>query len=82
MRQCLRNGSSCSGGDGRGYSGSILHACAIALKDILGLVCDPVAGLVEVPCIKRNAAGAANALVAVDLALFCIKSVIPVDEVF
>ena len=57
------------------------HACAIALKNILGLVCDPVAGLVEVPCIKRNAGGAANALVAVDLALAGIKSVIPVDEV-
>ena len=57
------------------------HACAIALKNVLGLVCDPVAGLVEVPCIKRNAGGAANALVAVDLALAGIKSVIPVDEV-
>lgn len=57
------------------------HACAIAMKNILGLVCDPVAGLVEVPCVKRNAAGAANALVAIDLALAGIKSVIPVDEV-
>ena len=57
------------------------HACAIALKTTLGLVCDPVAGLVEVPCIKRNAMGAANALVAADLALSGIKSVIPVDEV-
>ncbi len=57
------------------------HACAIALKNILGLVCDPVAGLVEVPCVKRNAGGAANALVAIDLALADIKSVIPVDEV-
>lgn len=57
------------------------HACAIALKNILGLVCDPVAGLVEVPCVKRNAGGAANALVAIDMALAGIKSVIPVDEV-
>jgi L-serine dehydratase len=57
------------------------HACAIALKNILGLVCDPVAGLVEIPCIKRNAMGAANALVAADLALAGIESVIPVDEV-
>lgn len=57
------------------------HACAIALKNILGLVCDPVAGLVEVPCVKRNAGGAANALVAIDLALAGIESVIPVDEV-
>lgn len=57
------------------------HACAIALKNSLGLVCDPVAGLVEVPCIKRNAAGVANALVSAELALAGIESVIPVDEV-
>lgn len=57
------------------------HACAIALKGSLGLVCDPVAGLVEIPCIKRNAMGAANALVATQLALAGIESVIPVDEV-
>lgn len=57
------------------------QACAIAIKNMLGLVCDPVAGLVEVPCIKRNTIGAANALVAADLALAGIESVIPVDEV-
>jgi len=57
------------------------HACAIALQNVLGLVCDPVAGLVEVPCIKRNAMGAANALVAAELALAGIDSIIPVDEV-
>lgn len=57
------------------------HAAAIALKNVLGLVCDPVAGLVEIPCIKRNALGAANALVAADLALAGIQSVIPIDEV-
>ncbi|WP_409967588.1 L-serine ammonia-lyase, iron-sulfur-dependent, subunit alpha [Bengtsoniella intestinalis] len=57
------------------------HACAIALKNILGLVCDPVAGLVEIPCIKRNAAGVANALVAAELALAGIESAIPADEV-
>ncbi|HHV93471.1 MAG TPA: L-serine ammonia-lyase, iron-sulfur-dependent, subunit alpha [Firmicutes bacterium] len=57
------------------------HACAIALKNVLGLVCDPVAGLVEVPCIKRNAAGVANALVAADLALAGVESAIPADEV-
>lgn len=57
------------------------HAAAIALKNVLGLVCDPVAGLVEAPCIKRNALGAANALVAADLALAGIESIIPVDEV-
>jgi len=56
-------------------------ACAIALKNVLGLVCDPVAGLVEVPCAKRNAMGASLALVAADMALAGIKSVIPVDEV-
>lgn len=56
-------------------------ACAIALKNSLGLVCDPVAGLVEIPCIKRNAGGAANALVAAELALAGIESVIPADEV-
>lgn len=57
------------------------HAAAIALKNVLGLVCDPVAGLVEAPCVKRNAMGAANALVAADLALAGIESIIPVDEV-
>lgn len=57
------------------------HACAIALKNILGLVCDPVAGLVEIPCIKRNAMGVANAFVAAELALAGIESAIPADEV-
>ncbi|MDK2824060.1 MAG: L-serine dehydratase [Clostridia bacterium] len=57
------------------------HACAIALKNVLGLVCDPVAGLVEVPCAKRNALGASLALVVADMALAGIESVIPVDEV-
>ena len=57
------------------------NACAIALKNILGLVCDPVAGLVEIPCIKRNAMGVANALTASELALAGIKSAIPADEV-
>lgn len=57
------------------------HACAIALKNILGLVCDPVAGLVEIPCIKRNAMGVANALTGAELALAGIESAIPADEV-
>lgn len=57
------------------------HACAIALKNVLGLVCDPVAGLVEIPCIKRNAMGVANAFVAAELALAGIESAIPADEV-
>ncbi|MDK8638688.1 L-serine ammonia-lyase, iron-sulfur-dependent, subunit alpha [Niallia taxi] len=57
------------------------HAMAITLKNMLGLVCDPVAGLVEVPCVKRNAMGAANAMVAADMALAGITSRIPCDEV-
>lgn len=57
------------------------HACAIALKSVLGLVCDPVAGLVEVPCVKRNVMGAVNAVTAADMALAGITSKIPVDEV-
>ncbi|MDR3302581.1 MAG: L-serine ammonia-lyase, iron-sulfur-dependent, subunit alpha [Spirochaetaceae bacterium] len=56
-------------------------ACAIAIKNQLGLVCDPVAGLVEVPCVKRNAGGVMCAIAAADMALAGIKSVIPVDEV-
>ena len=45
------------------------HACAMALKNLMGLVCDPVGGLVEVPCVKRNVGGAVNALAAADMAL-------------
>lgn len=59
----------------------VSDSCAIALKNTMGLVCDPVAGLVEVPCIKRNAMGVANAFTASELALAGIKSVIPADEV-
>ncbi|MDO5734487.1 MAG: L-serine ammonia-lyase, iron-sulfur-dependent, subunit alpha [Eubacteriales bacterium] len=57
------------------------HAAAIALKNLLGLACDPVAGLVEIPCIKRNVMGAVNALSAAELALAGIESKIPLDEV-
>ncbi|EPY04518.1 L-serine dehydratase, iron-sulfur-dependent subunit alpha [Paenibacillus alvei TS-15] len=57
------------------------EAMAIALKNMLGLVCDPVAGLVEVPCVKRNGVGASSAVVAADMALAGIKSRIPADEV-
>lgn len=57
------------------------HAVAITLKNMLGLVCDPVAGLVEVPCVKRNAAGAAQCFIAVDLAMAGVQSIIPPDEV-
>jgi L-serine dehydratase len=58
-----------------------LDAAAIALKSVLGLVCDPVAGLVEVPCSKRNATGVVNAMACADMALAGIKSAIPFDEV-
>ena len=58
-----------------------LHAAAISLKNVLGLVCDPVGGLVECPCIKRNAIGAVNAILSADLALAGIVSHIPFDEV-
>lgn len=57
------------------------HAFAITLKNMLGLVCDPVAGLVEVPCVKRNAGGVSLAIVSADMALAGIKSRIPADEV-
>lgn len=57
------------------------QASAIALKNTLGLVCDPVAGLVEVPCVKRNGVFAAAALVAADMAMAGVESAIPVDEV-
>ena len=57
------------------------EACAMVLKNVMGLVCDPVAGLVEVPCAKRNALGASLAMVMADMALAGINSVIPVDEV-
>ncbi|KLU64662.1 L-serine dehydratase, alpha chain [Desulfosporosinus acididurans] len=57
------------------------HGAAIALKSMLGLVCDPVAGLVEVPCVKRNATGAMIALTAAEMALAGVKSAIPIDEV-
>ncbi len=56
------------------------HACAMAIKNQLGLVCDPVAGLVEIPCIKRNVSGAAIAFTSAEMALAGVKSRIPVDE--
>ncbi|MCI1722113.1 MAG: L-serine ammonia-lyase, iron-sulfur-dependent, subunit alpha [Lachnospiraceae bacterium] len=59
----------------------ISNAIAISLKCCLGLVCDPVAGLVEVPCIKRNASGVTNAFTAAEMALAGITSAIPADEV-
>ena len=53
----------------------------MALKNLMGLVCDPVGGLVEVPCVKRNVVGAVNALSAADMSLAGIVSQIPVDQV-
>lgn len=58
-----------------------LDAASISLKNIMGLVCDPIAGLVESPCSKRNASGVVNALISAEMALAGIKSVIPFDEV-
>ena len=60
---------------------AIMQAAALALKNMLGLTCDPVAGLVEVPCIKRNASGAVNAVTSSQIALSGIRSAIPPDEV-
>lgn len=57
------------------------EAFSIVMKNMLGLVCDPVAGLVEVPCVKRNAMGAAKAIVGADMALAGVVSKIPTDEV-
>lgn len=64
-----------------GSSEQIIQAAAMALKNLLGLVCDPVAGLVEVPCVKRNVIGAVNALSCADMALAGISSRIPPDQV-
>ena len=64
-----------------GTAEQIAHAAAMALKNLLGLVCDPVAGLVEVPCVKRNVIGAVNAVSSADMALAGIVSRIPPDQV-
>lgn len=66
---------------GGGIPSQITHAAAMALKNLLGLVCDPVGGLVEVPCVKRNVIGSVNALSAADMALAGIISRIPPDQV-
>jgi L-serine dehydratase len=58
-----------------------IHAAAIALKNTLGLVCDPVGGLVEVPCVKRNALFSVHGLTAAQLAMAGVESVIPMDEI-
>ena len=66
---------------GGGDAQAVCHAAAIAIKSMLGLVCDPIAGLVEVPCVKRNAAGAMIAMSSADMALAGIRSAVPPDEV-
>ena len=57
------------------------QACSFALMNSMGLVCDPVAGLVEIPCVYRNVGGVANAFSAADMALSELRSPIPTDEV-
>ena len=64
-----------------GDNETIVHAAALALKNMLGLTCDPVGGLVEVPCIKRNVSGAVNAVVSSQMAMAGIRSAIIPDEV-
>ena len=63
-----------------GTPSQCLDAASFALINILGLVCDPVGGLVEIPCQNRNAMGAANALISAEIALSGIQSVVPIDE--
>jgi L-serine dehydratase len=65
------------GGDNK----AIVNAMTFAIKNMLGLACDPVGGLVEVPCVKRNSAGAVNAIASAQLALAGVESAIPADEV-
>lgn len=64
-----------------GSEKQIVHAVALALKNILGLTCDPVAGLVEIPCVKRNVFLAIHSITAAELALAGVESKIPADEV-
>lgn len=65
-----------------GDSAQIANAAALAMKNMLGLACDPVGGLVEIPCVKRNVFGAMNAVTSSDLSLAGVDSKIPVDEVY
>lgn len=64
-----------------GTNDMIENSCCFALMNVMGLVCDPVAGLVQVPCAQRNASQAINGILSADLALAGMKSLIPVDEV-
>ncbi len=80
-RHSDRHGGGCPDGSAGRLREQIGHAVAMALKNLMGLICDPVAGLVEVPCVKRNVIGAVNAISAADMAMAGITSRIPVDEV-
>ncbi|MBN2307206.1 L-serine ammonia-lyase, iron-sulfur-dependent, subunit alpha [Candidatus Peregrinibacteria bacterium] len=64
-----------------GTPAQCLNAAALALKNMLGLACDPISGLVEVPCVKRNAIGASIAIAASDMSMLGVKSFVPMDEV-
>lgn len=64
-----------------GDNNAIIHATALAIKNMLGLTCDPVAGLVEVPCIKRNVSGAVNAVIASQMVMAGIRSAVEPDDV-
>ena len=82
--ECGVAAAMCAGGLAQAMGGNIdeiLNAIALAMKNLLGLRCDPVCGLVEVPCIKRNPILAIHAVTATELALAGIESKIPVDEV-
>ena len=82
MRSYVKAGKTICGDElGGGDAEAICHAAALAIKSLLGLVCDPIAGLVEVPCIKRNASGAMVAMCCADTALAGIRSAVPPDEV-
>ena len=84
--QVIAQRASISGAEGGcqaevGSASAMAAACAMALQNVMGLVCDPVAGLVECPCVKRNVMGAVNALTCADMALAGLSSPIPCDEV-
>lgn len=64
-----------------GTPSQALHAASITLINVLGLVCDPIAGLVQYPCTFRNASGVINAFISADLALAGVTSLVPFDEV-
>lgn len=65
----------------KGTPEQVFNASAIALKNVMGLVCDPIAGLVEAPCAKRNASGVINAIISADMSLAGVSSIVPFDEV-